>query len=205
MNYLITDEPILKLPNGIEIRAMRDEDAAALSKHASDPKVFANLSDSMPQPYGVQEARDYICYSRRSESFKPTGPSLEDTSAVRIPTKYAIVVDGEPCGGIGLDFRTGVYRLTANMGYWLGTAYQYQGVMSAVAPAFAQWAWATFGWMTRMDGTAYEFNKSSQKVLERAGFVYEGLRINACIKLGVIHNEVMMGAYRPGVKAFPVQ
>lgn len=159
----------------------------------------------MPQPYTLQDARDWIALSRHTSTFAPSGDSCEDRTALLRPSQYVIVIDGVVCGTIGLVFQSGWHRLNANLGYWLGTVYQKRGVMSQVVPAFVAWTWSTFGYLVRLDGTAFEFNIGSQKVLRKAGFVDEGIRINSCIKLGVIHNEVCLAALRPGVEAFRVE
>lgn len=90
-----------------------------------------------------------------------------------------------------------MYFRTAELGYWLGEEHWGKGVMSKVVPPFVSWAWETFGILVRLNSGAVEQNVVSQKVLEKAGFVYEGRRENFAFKDGTVFSEVMYGALRP--------
>lgn len=194
------DDVICVVSDRIVIRRFRDEDAEVYASYATDDRVWNTLSDAMPHPYTIEHAREWIETTRKSEQHAITGDSLEDTRAKRITTAYVIVVDDQPCGGVGLNFQRQVYRLSATLGYWLGAPYQRTGVMSKAIPAFVEWTWKTFGYLIRLNGTAYETNIGSQLVMQSAGFKREGLRINACIKNGKICNEVILAALRPGTE-----
>lgn len=194
------DDVICVVNEHILIRRFRDEDAETYASYATDDRVWNTQSDAMPHPYTTEHAKDWIKRSRSEEVQAATGNSLGDQHAKKITTEYVIVVDGQPCGGVGLKFQPQVYRLSATLGYWLGAPYQRTGVMSKAIPVFVQWTWDTFGYLIRLNGTAYETNIGSQLVMQTAGFKHEGLRINACIKNGKICNEVMLAALRPGTE-----
>ena len=62
--------------------------------------------------------------------------------------------------------------------------------MSAVVPAFVEWSWRTFGRLVRLNADVMEGNRGSWRVLEKAGFV----------KNGVLGEEVSLGMVRPGME-----
>ena len=65
---------------------MEAADREPLAKHANNPKVAANLRDGFPSPYTLEDADRFI--------------ALAGTRSPR--TFFAIEVDGEAAGGIGL-------------------------------------------------------------------------------------------------------
>ena len=44
------------------------------------------------------------------------------------PTVWAIEVDGEAAGGIGIELHTDVERVSAEIGYWLGESFWGRGI-----------------------------------------------------------------------------
>ncbi|MES2061563.1 MAG: GNAT family protein [Bacteroidota bacterium] len=69
-------------------------DAPALQKHADNPKVPAYLLDRFPSPYSLTDAEAFI------------GLMINQLPI----TNFAIEINGEVAGGIGLNFRADVYR-----------------------------------------------------------------------------------------------
>jgi RimJ/RimL family protein N-acetyltransferase len=193
---------ILTLPNNITVRRYRYNDIAAISKHANNKNIWDRIRNRMPHPYLEEHAKIWIDTTNATENKRPSGPWTPETGAQGplIPTNYAIVVNDEACGSIGLDFgdMSEIYFRCAEIGYWLGEEHWGKGVMSAVVPAFVDWGWRTFGILIRMNGEVYAGNAGSQKCLEKAGFVIEGRKKWAGVKNGVLGDEVLLGMLRPG-------
>lgn len=190
---------IVQLADGVAVREYRPSDAASLSHHASNRAVWNTLRNRMPQPYTEEDAMWWINHCRDPANHVRSGTWTPETSSQgpARPTNFAITVNDEAVGSIGLDFKDDVYFRTAELGYWLGEEHWGKGIMSRVAPAFVQWAWTTFEILVRIDAQTYETNRASHKVLEKAGFVYEGRRPDVYCKNGVIGAELMWGALRP--------
>lgn len=99
------------------------------------------------------------------------------------PTALAIVRQGAVVGGIGLELGTDVNRHTAEVGYWLGPSHWGQGLASAAVATFLPWASEAFG-LQRFIGHVFSSNPASMRVLEKNGFVLEGVMRKHCIKDG---------------------
>lgn len=197
---------ILTLPPNITVRRYRPSDAESIAKHASNLAVWNNLTDRMPYPYTVSDADFWISHSNDPSTFlvsghydsTPISPTADiGASGPALPLNYTICVDDSAVGSIGLETNSGVYRRTATLGYWLSETYWGQGVMGKVVPAFVDWCWRTFGVLVRINGSTYEANIGSQKILQKAGFVYEGRRQDYYVKNGVVGAELMWGALKP--------
>ena len=87
-----------------DVRSWRTSDAAPISRHANNHKIWLNLRDAFPHPYTTKDAREWIrgVHQRTPE------------------TSFAIAVNDEPIGGIGFVLRQDVERVSAEIGYWLG-------------------------------------------------------------------------------------
>ena len=161
------------------IRAWSPSDRDSLAKHADNPKVAANLRDAFPSPYGLADADRFI--ARASERSPPTSLAIE--------------VDGEAAGGIGLMVHSDVERVSAELGYWLGETYWGRGVMTEAVRAFTDWGFATFP-LTRIYALPYATSLASVRVLEKAGFVYEGRLRRNVIKLGQVLDQLVYADVR---------
>ena len=161
----------IDVDSGIRLRAWRAGDLDALVRHANDAQVARGVSDRFPHPYTRADGEAFLA------------GEVVDLSS---PT-FAIEIDGEACGGIGVRPFPGERRVGAEFGYWLGRAYWGQGVMSKVVSAFAPWVMAHLD-LQRLQATVLDFNQASARVLEKTGFVEEGVLRRAVTKNGDIHD-----------------
>ncbi|KAK5116065.1 hypothetical protein LTR85_009347 [Meristemomyces frigidus] len=195
---MITDIVILQLSDGIAVQTYRQSDAPSLSHHLSK-RVWDNLRNRISQPYTEADAASWIDFcnddSHRVRSGKWTAEN--GSEGPPLPTSFAITVNDEAVGSIGLEFMDDIYFRTAEVGYWLGEEHWGKGVMSRLAPAFVDWAWQTFDILKRLNAETAESNAASAKVLEKAGFKYEGRRPDMSCKNGKIEACLIWGALKP--------
>jgi ribosomal-protein-alanine N-acetyltransferase len=151
------------------IRPFRPSDAPSLAAHANNRNVWRNLRDLMPHPYALTDAEAFI------ES------TLQDPRR----SSFAIDVDGAAVGAIGLRLRDNIERIGAELGYWVGEPFWGRGILSEAVPAFTSWALAEFE-LTRIEAIVFEWNAASARVLEKAGYVREGVLRRSAIKDGQI-------------------
>ena len=88
-----------------------------------------------------------------------------------------------------------VHRLTAELGYWLGEPFWGRGIASEAVRSIAEYGFRELG-LVRIFAEPYSTNKSSCRVLEKAGFSFEGRLKNNVIKNGVILDSVMYSITR---------
>ena len=156
------------------IRPWRPGDEESLVAHANNHKVWRNLRDRFPHPYTTDDAREWI---RHMGEESPQ-------------TNFAIVVNGEAVGGIGLVLNGDIYRCSAEIGYWLGEAFWGRGVMTEVVRALTQWAFDNFN-LSRIYAGVLEWNPASIRVLEKAGYQFEGRLRKAVVKQDLVMDELV--------------
>lgn len=142
-----------KKEDGYIVREWRKNDYASLAKHANNINIWNNVRDYFPYPYTVKDAREFILMVQE-KSF------LQD---------FAIEVDGRVAGGIGFVPGKDVERYNAEIGYWLGEEYWNRGIMSRALRSMSDYIFQQTE-IVRLFATVYEYNKSSMKVLENAGY-----------------------------------
>lgn len=197
-------DAILTLSNAITVRPLRPSDAEALSSAANNPKIAQNLTDRFPHPYTLEDASSWIKYCNDSANYIPLklsspgsgGQSSNDSS---IAADYGVCLADVVIGTTGLMYDRKTPR-AITLGYWIAEAHWGKGVATILATAFSNWVFDTFDWVVRIDADAYSWNVGSQKVLAKAGFVYEGRQKWKACKNGKFGDLVLFGKTRSGVE-----
>ena len=139
------------------IRPWRLDDAESLAKHANNRKIWLALRDLFPHPYTIQDAHEFL---QRAISEEPT-------------TNFCIEVEGVAAGGIGRRLGQDVHRHTAEFGYWLGEKFWGRGIMTEKVTAFIDFCFHNLP-LRRIYAEPFANNAASARVLEKAGFAFEG-------------------------------
>ena len=98
------------------LRPWKLSDIDNLVKYANNAKIAANLTNAFPSPY----------YSESGEKFIQMALSHDPTQI------FAIEVNGEAAGGIGLHPQTDIHCKNLELGYWLAEVYWGKGIMTGV-------------------------------------------------------------------------
>jgi RimJ/RimL family protein N-acetyltransferase len=133
--------------------------------------VQDNLRDGIPYPYTEKDAIDYINLVHNA---------LKDTQYV-----FAITADDVAIGSIGLHRREGQHRLTAELGYYVTEQHWGKGITTEAIKQICEFAFIHTD-LVRIFAEPFSHNSASCRVLEKAGFQYEGLLRQNCIKKGKI-------------------
>jgi RimJ/RimL family protein N-acetyltransferase len=157
---------------GFSLRGWMTEDAASLQKHADNIHISSYLYDRFPHPYAMDNAVEWINRMMNQDPF----------------LCFVIDVDGELAGAVGIEMRNDVYRKAPLIGYWLAEAHWGNGIMTGAVKLVADYAFATLD-IVRLQAGVFSNNPRSMRVLEKAGFVKEGVFKNSIIKNGVILDE----------------
>ncbi|QJW89121.1 GNAT family N-acetyltransferase [Spirosoma taeanense] len=156
------------------IRSWQRDDEQTLPKHANNREVWLNLRDRFPHPYTQADAQQWI------ESVVGAYPE----------TGFAITVEGEAVGAIGLVLHDDIERCSAEVGYWLGQTYWGRGIITAALKAFTRYVFSEFE-LTRLYAVPFLRNPASIKVLEKAGYQCEGIMRRSAIKDGQIIDQAL--------------
>lgn len=155
----------------MRLRAWRGDDLAALVAHANDAEVSAGVSDRFPHPYTREDGLAFL-EGRVVDFSQPT---------------FAIEIDGEARGGIGVRSSAGERRHCGELGYWLARRHWGQGRMTRIVGVFAPWAMRTLR-LHRLQATVLDGNQRSARVLLNNGFVEEGIHRHAVVEHGRLHD-----------------
>jgi len=162
-----------------QIRSFHPDDAPALAKYANNRNVSRNLWDKHPYPYRLADAEEWIQYAMQQEP----------------ETIFAIASSTEVIGCIGMLPQSDVARLSAEVGYWLGEPFWGQGITTAALQALTEYAFTELG-MVRLYATVMEWNPASARVLEKAGYEYEGRLRKSAVKDGQIIDQWLYAMVR---------
>ncbi|CAN5589028.1 GNAT family N-acetyltransferase [soil metagenome] len=169
---------ILAIEN-LTVRPYRSADVDSLSHHANEREIWLNLRDRFPFPYTKKDAREWVDLANR---LKPV-------------TNFAIEVDGQCVGGIGLAINQDVHRKSAELGYWLGKEYWGQGLMSKILAPMSDYYFANHD-VVRIYAMVFDFNPASSKVLEKAGYELEGRLKKSAFKDGKFCDQLLYAKIR---------
>jgi [ribosomal protein S5]-alanine N-acetyltransferase len=166
------------------LRPLVMADAESLARHANDHGVWRNLRDRFPHPYTVADAKAYI----------------EHAAARPVQTSFGIVVDGQAIGNIGLMLGEDIARRSAEVGYWIGRAFWGRGIAVDALRATTRHAFDDLA-LARVFAVPFATTSRSVRVLEKAGYVKEGLMRHSAVKEGQLLDQLLYAAYSPSVSA----
>ena len=157
-----------------KVRSWSLEDAETIVRHANNRKIWLNLRDRFPHPYTDRDAQIY----------------LKQVVSTQPETNFAIDLDGAAVGGVGFVLGADVERVSAEVGYWLGESVWGRGIATAALKGSIRYAMAEYG-LRRVFAVPFSENAASIRVLEKAGFVREGLMRHSAVKDGRILDQVL--------------
>ena len=147
------------------IRKWELSDAKDLAAALSNRKVQDNLRDGLPYPYTEQDGKEFISAMLSADE--------NETFA------FAITVNNMVIGSIGIFRQGNIHRQTAELGYYIAEEYWGKGIMTEAVKQICEYVFANSD-IIRIYAEPFAYNIASCRVLEKAGFQYEGtLRSNA--------------------------
>ena len=142
------------------LRPYRKGDEKNIVKYANDKTIAKNTSN-MPYPYTEKDAKDWI-----KKNLVWYGQKNPENFVL------AIEINGELVGTIGLHHIQKEHK--AELGYWLGKEFRGQGVMTEAVGLMTRYALNDLK-LRRVSAYVYAFNEGSKRVLEKCGFILEGI------------------------------
>jgi len=166
----------------VRLRNFLREDSKRLAHIANSISISRNLRDGFPHPYTEADAIIFIdkCLSMEPKSF------------------FAIEYKGEYVGNIGLVVGNDVYRMTAELGYFVGEDFWNKGIASQAIKQICDFGFKKLT-LHRIYAGVFENNKSSMRVLEKSGFTKEAVFKKAVFKENKILDEHRYALINPNL------
>lgn len=173
----------MELKSGdIVLRALRLSDAKRLSELADNEKISRNLRDGFPNPYTLTAAENFLAKFTNQDPL----------------TFFGIDYNGEYVGNISLIPCEDIYRMSAEIGYFIGEPYWNKGIVTTAVKLIIDYGFNHLG-IVRIQTGIFEYNTASQRVLEKCGFVKEGVFRKSVYKQGKLWDEVRYAILKPGI------
>jgi [ribosomal protein S5]-alanine N-acetyltransferase len=161
------------------IRSWQRGDEAALTASINNPHITSTLAARQPRTYTEEHARAWI-----------------DLCALEAdPVNFAIADDTGVIGSIGLTLQRGARRRSAEVGFWVAEDHWGMGIATQVLQAFSDYAFAQFD-LLRLHAYVFDGNAASIRVLEKAGYVYEGTLTASITKDDRVIDELVYALVR---------
>ena len=156
------------------------EDAPDIVECLSD-RWIADVTLRIPYPYSLVDAERFLDHVAQQTAKQ--GQQVH--WAIRNPR-------GRVIGALGLEgFEIGRSH-RAEIGYWLAAPYRGQGIVTAAVEMTCRHAFENLG-LVKITAHVFAFNTASARVLEKCGFVQEGLLKQHYLKNGEFHDALAYG------------
>ena len=168
----------------VNIRKWELADAKDLAAAISNKKVQDNLRDGLPCPYTEQDGKEFISAMLAADE--------NDTFA------FAITADGKVVGSIGAFRQENIHSQTAELGYYIAEEYWGKGIMTKAVKQLCEYVFSHTD-IIRIYAEPFAHNIGSCRVLEKAGFQYEGTIRSNAVKNGELLDMKMYARLRKEV------
>lgn len=146
-------------------------DAGKLAKLLNNKNILDNMRDGLPYPYTTKDAEDYITAMLSADKTKTFA--------------FAITVNDQVVGSIGVFRCENIHFRTAEMGYYIGEPYWGKGLGTSAVKQVCSYIFRHTD-IVRIFAEPFACNTASCRVLEKAGFQLEGVLRSNAVKNGEI-------------------
>ena len=155
-------------------------DLDSLVQYANNWNIAKNLTDAFPHPYTRESGEAFIKMATQDDP-------------IHI---FAIEVDGEAVGGIGIHPQSDIYRKNVELGYWLAEHLWGRGIVTEAIKQIVDFAFRTYD-INRVFARPFGSNIASQRVLEKACFTLEARLEKTLFKNGEYLDELIYAIRQP--------
>jgi RimJ/RimL family protein N-acetyltransferase len=161
------------------IRPWDKADLTSLVRYANNLNISKYLTNKFQFPYTESDGISFIEFATKD-----------------LPIHiFAIDIDGQAVGGIGIHPQTDIFLKNAELGYWLGEPFWGMGIICNAVKQIVDFAFATYD-IDRIFARPFGTNIASQKVLEKNNFVLEGRFEKVLFKNGEYLDELVYAIRR---------
>lgn len=163
------------------IRPWKATDHESLCHYANDERIARFMTDGFPHPYTAPDGIRFL------------------SMAIEAPERIrAIEVDGRAVGGIGLHPQQDIFRMNAELGYWLAPDFHGRGIMTRAVLEMCAHGFTALD-VQRIFARPFSNNPASARVLEKAGFSLEARLQGTIVKRGEVLDELIYGIRKTGL------
>lgn len=162
-----------------KLRKWEKSDLNSLVKHADNINIARWLTNQFPFPYTPESGKSYLAM-------------IENDNPVKV---FAIEIEGEAAGSIGIFPQADIHEKSAEIGYWLSEKYWRNGIMPKAVQEIVKYGFETFD-IVRIYARPFSTNAGSRKVLEKAGFELEAILKKALYKNHEYMDELIYVKFR---------
>ncbi|MEO6870170.1 MAG: GNAT family protein [Ginsengibacter sp.] len=156
----------------VELKNYKLEYAEIFAQFKNNPNVLDNGYDKTPNPFTLRDATEFI-----------------QLQIDQIPAKrFLIFWDNQLCGEIGISIKEDVFRLNAEIGYFIAEPFWGKGIATEAINLMTDYTFKNFN-VIRIIAGVFGFNKASMKALEKNNYYLESTRKKAVIKNGQIMDD----------------
>jgi RimJ/RimL family protein N-acetyltransferase len=169
---------------GIILRPWSISDATELALLADNRRIADNLRDGFPFPYSLKDAIDWL------------NIILPENNPPRF---FAITIDKQIVGSIGIVSKTDIYRKNFEIGYFISENFWGKGIATKAIKVATSYAFRDFD-IVRIYAEPFADNIASRRALEKSGFRLEATLKNYVIKNGIIKDSCIYSVLREDFK-----
>lgn len=140
----------------INIRNWETSDAERLAKIANNFAIAKWLTNKYPYPYSLDDAKAFIAFANEAET----------------PNVFAITLDDQVIGAIGIHPQDDIWSKNAELGYWIAEDYWGQGIATLAIKELVVYGFNHLN-LNRIFARPFGTNIGSRKALDKAGFRLE--------------------------------
>ena len=153
---------------------------------ADNKNIADNLRDGFPFPYSLKDAKAWLNLIL-PENFPPRF--------------FAITVEKELVGSIGIVKKSDIYRKNFEIGYFISESFWGKGIATKAIKAATSYAFKDFD-IVRVYAEPFSDNAGSRRALEKAGFSLEATLKRNVIKNGIIKDSCIYSVLREDFKYY---
>lgn len=166
-----------------KIRPWNISDLNSLVKYANNWSIAKNMTNMFPHPYSEKDGKSFIEMATRD-------------NPIHI---FAIDVQSEAVGGIGIHPQADIFIKNAELGYWLGEPFWGQKIISRAVSQMIDFGFSTYE-IDRIFARPFGTNTASQRILEKNNFKLEGRYEKVIFKNGEYIDELVYAIRRENWK-----
>jgi len=155
------------------------DDLSSLVHYANNYNIAKCVRDIFPHPYTEDDGKAFI-----------------EMTVKDLPNHiFAIEINGNAAGGIGIHPMDDIHRKNAELGYWLAEPFWGKGIATDAVKEMVTLAFENYD-INRIFAIPFGTNVASQRVLEKAGFKLEARFEKTIFKNGELLDELVYAVRR---------